>query len=80
MSVEALDFFQRLSPNVFWERPNIFCTYWLNGKTRGENIWLDVMVYESNAERDPKREPNISYLPNTVNEYILIPYFLLKMS
>ena len=39
----------------------ILCTYWLSGKARRENIWLEVRTYGPSAARSvrPERGPNI---------------------
>ena len=39
----------------------ILCTYWLSGKARRENIWLEVRTYGPSAARSvrPDRGPNI---------------------
>ena len=69
-------FFSFSKPDVMWKENHedlhqvkllhaihvllILCTYWLSGKARRENIWLDVKTYGPSAARSvrPDRGPN----------------------
>ena len=54
----------------------ILCTYWLSGKARRENIWLEVRTYGPSAARSvlPDRGQIFSSLvrPNSVNKHFII--------